>query len=121
MHLNGLFHPACLARVTSWFAFVFVIFIGHENGDKQRPVKGRHVQRMLDETDPLELSTPKGRCSIVVWSLCINRNTEKHLFDRCEEFVHNLQHRKTSIHIYSIDVKGVYIICNTEKHLFNRC
>ena len=25
----------------------------HENGDKQRPVKRRHVQGMLDETDPL--------------------------------------------------------------------
>ena len=27
----------------------------HENGDKQRPVKRRHVQGMLDETDPLRI------------------------------------------------------------------
>ena len=37
--LKGLFHPACLARVVSWFAVVVAIFMGHENGDKQRPVK----------------------------------------------------------------------------------
>ena len=51
--LKGLFHPACLARVVSWFAFVVAVFMGHENGDKQRLVKRRHVQRMLDETDSL--------------------------------------------------------------------
>ena len=54
--LKGLFHPACLARVVSWFTFVAAIFLAHENGDKQRPTKRRHVQGMLDETDPL--STP---------------------------------------------------------------
>ena len=27
--------------------------MAHENGDKQRPTKRRHVQGMLDETDPL--------------------------------------------------------------------
>ena len=54
MDLKGLFHPACLARVVSWFAFVVAIFMGHENGDKQRPAKRRHVQGMLDETDPLK-------------------------------------------------------------------
>ena len=27
--------------------------MAHENGDKQRPTKIRHVQGMLDETDPL--------------------------------------------------------------------
>ena len=27
--------------------------MGHENGDKQRPTKRRHVQGMLDETEPL--------------------------------------------------------------------
>ena len=37
--LKGLFHPACLARVVSWFAFLVAIFMAHENGDKQRPVK----------------------------------------------------------------------------------
>ena len=52
--LKGLFHPACLARVASWFAFVVAIFMAHENGDKQRPTKRRHVQGMLDETDPLK-------------------------------------------------------------------
>ena len=50
--LKGLFHPACLARL-SLFAFVVAIFMGHENGDKQRPAKRRHVQGMLDETGPL--------------------------------------------------------------------
>ena len=50
---KGLFHPACLARVVSWFASVFAIFMGHENGSKQILVKRRHVQGMLDETNPL--------------------------------------------------------------------
>ena len=27
--LKGLFHPACHARVVSWFAFVVAIFMGH--------------------------------------------------------------------------------------------
>ena len=51
--LKGLFHPAFLARVVSWFPFVVAIFMGHENGGKQRLAKRRHVQGMLDETDPL--------------------------------------------------------------------
>ena len=51
--LKGLFHLAFLARVVFWFAFVVAIFMGHENGDKQRPTKRRHVQGMLDKTDPL--------------------------------------------------------------------
>ena len=55
-NLKGPFHPAFLARVVSWFAFVVAIFMGHENGDKQRLAKRRHVQGMLDETDPLTLS-----------------------------------------------------------------
>ena len=29
--LKGVFHPAYLARAVSWFAFVVVIFMGHEN------------------------------------------------------------------------------------------
>ena len=29
--------------------------MGHENGGKQKPTKRRHVQGMLDETDPLTL------------------------------------------------------------------
>ena len=33
--------------------------MAHENGDKQRPTKGRHVQGMLDETEPL-MSRYKG-------------------------------------------------------------
>ena len=37
--LKDLFHPACLTRVVSWLAFVVAIFIGHENGDKQRLAK----------------------------------------------------------------------------------
>ena len=51
--LKGLFHPAFLARVVSWFPFVVAIFMGHENGGKQRLAKRPHVQGMLDETDPL--------------------------------------------------------------------
>ena len=54
--LKALFHPACLARVVSWFAFVVAIFMAHENGDKQRETKSRHVQGMLDETEPLIIS-----------------------------------------------------------------
>ena len=54
--LKGLFHIACLARVVSWFAFVDAIFMGHENGSKQRPTKRRRLQGMLDETDPLSYS-----------------------------------------------------------------
>ena len=56
LRLKGLFHPACLVRVVSWFAIVVAIFMNHENGDKQRPTKRRHVQGMLDETDPLSYS-----------------------------------------------------------------
>ena len=52
-NLKGLFPPACLARVVPLFAFVVAIFMAHENGDKQRLAKRRHVQGMLDETDPL--------------------------------------------------------------------
>ena len=37
--LKGLFHPACLARVVSWIAFVVATFMGLENGDKLRPTK----------------------------------------------------------------------------------
>ena len=51
--LKGLFRTAFLARVVFWFAFVVAIFMGHENGDKQRPTKRRHVRGMLDETDSL--------------------------------------------------------------------
>ena len=57
--LKALFHPACLARVVSWFAFVVAIFMGHENGDKQRETKSRHVQGMLDETEPLKIRNKK--------------------------------------------------------------
>ena len=54
--LKGLFHPAFLARVVSSLAFVVTIFMDHENGDnkrQQRLTRRRHVQGMLDETDPL--------------------------------------------------------------------
>ena len=33
MVLKGLFHPACLASVVSWFASVVAIFMAHKNGD----------------------------------------------------------------------------------------
>ena len=33
--LKALFHPAFLARVDSWFAFVVAIFMAHENGDNK--------------------------------------------------------------------------------------
>ena len=55
--LKGLFYPACLARVVSWFASVVAIFMGHENDEKKRSAKRRHVQGMLDKTDPLTDST----------------------------------------------------------------
>ena len=35
VNLKGMFHPACLARVVSWIAFVVAIFMGHENGDNK--------------------------------------------------------------------------------------
>ena len=60
--LKALFHPACLARVVSWFAFVVTIFMAHENGDKQRETKSRHVQGMLDETEPLRLKYKLTSC-----------------------------------------------------------
>ena len=63
--LKGLFHPAFLARVVSWFPFVVAIFMGHENGGKQRLAKRRHVQGMLDETDPLKV-TSRNEASMVV-------------------------------------------------------
>ena len=49
--LKGLFHPAILARVVSSLGLpLFVaIFIGHEGRPRE---KRRHVQGMLDETDP---------------------------------------------------------------------
>ena len=53
MTLKGLFNPVFLACVVFWFAFVVAIFMGHENGNKQGPTKRRHVQGMLDETEPL--------------------------------------------------------------------
>ena len=62
--LKGLFHPACLARVVPWFAFVVAIFMAHENGDKQRLAMGRHVQGMLDETDPLTFSVNDSKCAL---------------------------------------------------------
>ena len=62
--LKGLFHPACLARVVSWFAFVFAIFMAHENGGKQRPTRRRHVQGMLDETDPLKKTSSGGGSTV---------------------------------------------------------
>ena len=39
-HLKGLFHPASLARVASWFAFVVTIFMAHENGDNKGKPRG---------------------------------------------------------------------------------
>ena len=49
--LKGSSHPACLARVVSWFACVVAIFMAHENGDKQRPVNRGQVQGILDATE----------------------------------------------------------------------
>ena len=44
----------CTCRILDRLCwFVVAIFMGQENGDKQRPTKRRHVQSMLDETDPL--------------------------------------------------------------------
>ena len=46
-NLKGLLHLACIARDVSWLAFVV---------RRQRPTKRRHVQGMLDETDPFKLT-----------------------------------------------------------------
>ena len=62
--LKGLFHPACFARVVSWFAFVVAIFLGHENGDKQRPAERPLVQGMLDETEPLSHTTQSNQARL---------------------------------------------------------
>ena len=35
LSLKDLFHPACLARIVSWFAFGFVSFMAHENGGRK--------------------------------------------------------------------------------------
>ena len=35
VNFKGLFHPACLARVVSWLAFVVLIFMEHGNGDDE--------------------------------------------------------------------------------------
>ena len=74
LFLKGLLHPAFLARVVSWFAFVVAIFMGHENGGKQKPTKRRHVQGMLDETDPLtssniSMSTRQRILNCYIWSI----------------------------------------------------
>ena len=45
------------ACVVSWFAFVVAILMAHENGDKQRTTKRRPVQGMLDETDPVKVTS----------------------------------------------------------------
>ena len=69
--LGGLFRPACLARVVSWFAIVVAIFMAHESGDKRGPAGGRRVRGVLDEADPLshfnEISSlPPNLCIIFV-------------------------------------------------------
>ena len=75
--LKDLFHPACLVRVVSWFAFVVAIFMAHENGDKQRPAKRRHVQGMLDETDPLNWSLRPCLSQSDTWLLIYDREKVK--------------------------------------------
>ena len=77
LSLKGLFHPAYLARVVSWFAFVVAVFMAYENGDKQRPAKRRHMQGMLDETDPLN------HCSNETES---KKLKEYHLLSHCNMF-----------------------------------
>ena len=52
--LKGLFHPAFLACAVSLLAFVVAIFVAHESGDSKSQPR-RHMQCMLDETDPLTL------------------------------------------------------------------
>ena len=69
--LKGLFHPAYPARVVSWFAFVVAIFMGYENGDKQRPTKRRLVQGMMDETDPLGLLSIRRKIPLAKIFLCL--------------------------------------------------
>ena len=53
--LKGLFHPAFLAHVVSWLAFVVAIFLAHENGDNKGKSRKQHVQGMMDETDSLTI------------------------------------------------------------------
>ena len=45
-----MFHPACFAHVHSWIGLVVAIFMGHENGDKQRPTKRQQMHGLLDKT-----------------------------------------------------------------------
>ena len=49
--------------------------MAHENGDKQRPAKGRNVQGMLDETDPLraQRTTDEAKLGIVTNTLMKRR------------------------------------------------
>ena len=53
--LKVCFHPAFLALVISWLAFVRRHFRGPRKWRQQRQTKRRHVQGMLDERDPLRL------------------------------------------------------------------
>ena len=55
-------------------------FMAHENGDKQRPARRRHVQGMLEETDPeskrprLPFTSFKMRQWLFLWNFS-NRKT----------------------------------------------
>ena len=52
--LKGLFHPACLTRAISWFAFIVTILMAHENGDN----KGHEETTLLRRwsADPIVLT-----------------------------------------------------------------
>ena len=71
--LKGLSHPACLASAVSWFAFVVAIFMG--NGNKQRLVKGRHAQGMLDATDPLKFPDSQQQFPKIIPGVLQSRTT----------------------------------------------
>ena len=115
--LKGLFHPAFLARVVSWLAFVVA---------KQRPAKRRHVQGMLDETEPLK-SYLKGKHSgdILRTKLCMQtiKNKFKGNFENItcracglgpESYEHIIKHhtKKSIIDHILIIMRG---LLNTKK------
>ena len=119
-NLKGLFHPACLARVVPWFAFVVAIFMGHENGDKQRLAKRRHVQGMLDETDPLILV--KRGTNLACAELRSNNETlQQFLAVQQVKFVHIHQGKTPERQVFAhcriaTVLKFSYIVVLTKQH-----
>ena len=78
--------------------------MGHENGDKQRPTKRRHVQGMLDETDPVRPKEQNTKCYRILGFVAGSFGDSKlrvlaHAWAVsavCEGAFHNGQHSVTS-------------------------